>query len=499
MNIKSLYTIPIILSFLTCCVYAQNSCETPLTPAVLTSVSVQPETGLTELNWTLSPDQNISAYIIYSYRNDQGSRGDPIDTVWNPAQTIYSYTNQAYKYYSSSFVITAYRLPRCEGPFSNIISTMFTKVKLDTCNKKILVSWNSYPSYPKNVLNYSVLVSVNGGNLIEAGKVPFDSNSFTLTDFEIDAEYFFVIRANLEGGYSSTSNGAHILTKMQKAPKWINADYATVNEYNDVSLSFSVDPSSEIDLYSLEKKAGSSGTFQEIAPVRTEVSPILYTDESADLTKINFYRLSAINNCNIRDVSSNLASNIKLETKGSEDKILLRWNKYYNWLGTVSSYLLFADMGNGFTQMAVLDASDTTYSVKIPDIMYNLQNTDVCFYISAKETSNPYNIDSESHSNKACFTIDEIITVPEVFTPDGNLKNDLFRPVLTFTPDQYHLVITSTRGKKMFETNNFTESWDGTYNGNPVPDGPYLWFIKVKTSTGRTITRTGTITVFKNR
>jgi len=52
---------------------------------------------------------------------------------------------------------------------------------------------------------------------------------------------------------------------MQRPPQWINADYATVNSENKISLSFTIDPLSEMTHFSLERKIGTSGIFQEIA------------------------------------------------------------------------------------------------------------------------------------------------------------------------------------------------------------------------------------------
>ncbi len=130
--------------------------------------------------------------------------------------------------------------------------------------------------------------------------------------------------------------------------------------------------------------------------------------------------------------------------------------------------------------------------------MYVLDQGKVCFYVTATESSNPYGIMGESNSNQICTDLEEVVTVPNVFTPDSDLKNDLFRPVLTFTPSDYHLVITDRQGKTLFETRDFMDTWDGSDKGNVVPEGVYLWFLKIKTPTGKNISRTGTLTVIKN-
>jgi gliding motility-associated-like protein len=370
---------------------------------------------------------------------------------------------------------------------------------IDTCNNKIIVTWNSYTSSPKEVTDYSILMSVDGVNFTEAAKVNPDETSFILDDFETDAEYCFVIRANLEGGAFSTSNKTCIITKMQRPPLWINADYATVSEENNVSLSFTIDPLSEITHYRLERRSGNSATFQEIAQLLSINGSVLYTDNEADINRINYYRLSALNNCNIPVTLSNVSSNMVLSLEKSSNEMILTWNSYKEWLGTVLSYRLFINTGRGFEEKVVLQSEDTVFVLSYEEVMYDVTGNELCFYIIASETSNPNGINGQSVSSAVCTNPTEIITVPNVFTPNHDLVNDFFKPVLSFTPLEYHLVITDRRGSILFETRDFSEEWDGTQNGNPYPQGVCLWFLKVVTPSGISISKTGTVTIIIRR
>ncbi|HUU99416.1 MAG TPA: gliding motility-associated C-terminal domain-containing protein [Bacteroidales bacterium] len=500
MNKKNIYNIPILLFLLAYCTYAQNTCETPLVPPVLTSVSVQPETGTIILNWTLSPDSDIAAYIIYSYSIDQGSRGDPIDTLWNPTATSYSYSSTASKYFSSSFVVTAFRIPRCEGPFSNVLSTIFSETQIDTCSRKILIEWNSYSSVPNNVLDYSLLVSINGGSFSEAARISSEANSFTLNDFVIDAYYCFFVRANLEGGAFSTSNKACLSTRMQRPPQWINADYATLNNTGDkIFLSFTYDPSSEINLFRLERKSGPTDTFQWVAHEYSFNGWWVFTDDKADILTINYYRLSAIH-CNLPVVTSNISSNIVLTVNNTGNEIKLQWPSYKQWRGDIASHTLFMNTGRGYVEKASFLPADTTYTLNYTEIMYDIRTDKICFMVTSREgQNNPFGIEGVSRSNEACIDILENITVPNIFTPDGDLINDLFRPVLSFTPASYHLLITNRQGTVLFESGDPAEAWDGSRNGTPYPQDVCLWFLRVRTPSGKDISRTGTVSVFRNR
>ena len=53
---------------------------------------------------------------------------------------------------------------------------------------------------------------------------------------------------------------------MQNPPEWINADYATVKAHDAISLSFTIDPFSEIDTFDLERKSGYSGIIPADCP-----------------------------------------------------------------------------------------------------------------------------------------------------------------------------------------------------------------------------------------
>jgi gliding motility-associated-like protein len=473
--------------------FSQN-CPHPVAP-VLRTVSVQPETGKTDLKWTLSPSSDIAAYIVYSYSNGDGI---PIDTIWNPAATAYTISNTASRYSSVSYVVTAMRIPPCISTFSNVLNTIFAVADIDTCKNKITISWNSYPSVPSAVLNYSVLVSVNGGSYTEAALVNNDVTSYTLNEFTKDADISYVVRANLEGGTFSNSNKACLSTKMQRPPLWINADYATVTPDKNILLSFSIDPSSEITHFLLERKNVLSGSFKEMARPVSVNGSIRITDNKAKVDSVYLYRLSAINNCNNPVTVSNIASNIVLSLERKGNDLNLSWNGYKDWLGTISAYQLYINTGSGFEEKMTIPASDTTLTLGYKEIMYEVTGNEVCFYISASETSNPYNITGQSQSSMVCSVPTEIITVPNTFTPNNDLINDYFRPVLSFTPVNYHLVISDLQGKILFETTDYQVEWDGSQNGNKQAQGVYLWFLKVTTPSSKVLTKTGTLTLVNN-
>ena len=274
---------------------------------VLNLVSVQPETGFTELSWAYIPSTYVAGFRMLYYINDAGF---PFKTVWNPATLSYIDSSRIPASRSVSYQIEAIDNAGNPSQLSNILNTIFAEASIDTCNRKLIIKWNSYSSSPKKVTDYSIRFSVNGNNFSEAGNVGSDKNSFTINNFVNDAEYCFVIRADLEGGSFSTSNKACLITKMQRPPDWINADYATVDDKNNIVISFSVDPFSAINSFRLERMVENETGFSLVSQIESLNRPIVFTDSKADPFKTNYYRLLAINNCGNPVVSSNLSCNL---------------------------------------------------------------------------------------------------------------------------------------------------------------------------------------------
>jgi gliding motility-associated-like protein len=91
------------------------------------------------------------------------------------------------------------------------------------------------------------------------------------------------------------------------------------------------------------------------------------------------------------------------------------------------------------------------------------------------------------------------IFVPNAFTPDGDVHNNTFKPILTgHDPYRYTLYIFNRWGELIFESHNDQVGWDGTYNGGIVQDGVYPWKIEaVPMNTNDKRTYYGHVTLLK--
>ncbi len=105
-----------------------------------------------------------------------------------------------------------------------------------------------------------------------------------------------------------------------------------------------------------------------------------------------------------------------------------------------------------------------------------------------ENTANPDNIYTVEVWLGPCKSGDSVLVeffeawVPEVITPNGDGKNDLFLP----DPErwegirQHHITVFNRWGEKIWESSDFENGWDGKRNGKPVADGTYFWVLEAE-------------------
>ncbi|WP_343604215.1 PKD domain-containing protein [Fluviicola sp.] len=94
----------------------------------------------------------------------------------------------------------------------------------------------------------------------------------------------------------------------------------------------------------------------------------------------------------------------------------------------------------------------------------------------------------------------EITTlIPTVISPNGDSSNDVWK--LDFLKLGYpnaHVEIYNEWGQTVFTSDGYETPWDGTYNGEPVPDGNYLFVIQLNANASPDIYK-GVLMVLRKR
>ncbi len=73
-----------------------------------------------------------------------------------------------------------------------------------------------------------------------------------------------------------------------------------------------------------------------------------------------------------------------------------------------------------------------------------------------------------------------VVSLPNVFTPNGDGRNDIFRPITVGTHAMKVFMVVNRWGQKVFETINESEGWDGTFNGADQNVDTYFYILQYK-------------------
>ncbi len=71
------------------------------------------------------------------------------------------------------------------------------------------------------------------------------------------------------------------------------------------------------------------------------------------------------------------------------------------------------------------------------------------------------------------------IFIPNTFSPNGDNRNELFGPEALAPVKEYYFAIFNRWGEKLFETKDPTMKWDGTYRGERVMQGNYMYMVNL--------------------
>lgn len=96
------------------------------------------------------------------------------------------------------------------------------------------------------------------------------------------------------------------------------------------------------------------------------------------------------------------------------------------------------------------------------------------FYLTVTDFNNCTGVDSIIISRANCIPIG----IPNAFTPNGDGKNDVFKPTINQAIQYFSFEVFNRYGQRVFNTREYGTGWEGTYKGKKQPAGSYVYRIK---------------------
>ncbi|MBL7924111.1 MAG: gliding motility-associated C-terminal domain-containing protein [Bacteroidia bacterium] len=152
----------------------------------------------------------------------------------------------------------------------------------------------------------------------------------------------------------------------------------------------------------------------------------------------------------------------------------LSWQLTDSCAADVFSYqIYFAPAGSNLYQLiATVSAGNFTY------LYSGTGSIAGCYYITATDSSN----NVSDSSNIVCTESCPQYELPNIFTPDGNLINDIYHPVTPYRDvKDVDMTIYNRWGDIIFTTTDADINWNGKRNndGEECPEGVYFYVCKV--------------------
>ncbi len=90
------------------------------------------------------------------------------------------------------------------------------------------------------------------------------------------------------------------------------------------------------------------------------------------------------------------------------------------------------------------------------------------------------------------------IFVPNAFTPNNDGRNDIFEPVAAGIRHIDLFQVFNRWGQLMYTSKSTHDrGWDGTFKGEPMPSGTFVWVLKAMDFTGKPLFKKGTVVLIR--
>ena len=83
------------------------------------------------------------------------------------------------------------------------------------------------------------------------------------------------------------------------------------------------------------------------------------------------------------------------------------------------------------------------------------------------------------------------------FTPNGDGINDLWLITNGNCLISAVAQVFNRYGAKVFESKDYKNNWNGTWDGKPLADGTYYYVISYKLVNGKTVFEKGNVTILR--
>jgi gliding motility-associated-like protein len=482
-------------------------------------------------------DVIIQNYLLY-YTNGTTSASQDIlnhppalPNVFNlPLSTLLPFQDPAKR--QVFFAIANANCATSGGPSAAPTSVRFSPIFLDTikdpCTKSFKVAIYGGSEIERGVVYYKTFLKTNSEDYKFLDSIPAGVGRSNVYNYVLDSlsegnSYKFFVRA-----YNQYGNATASSMRYSFSPKFLNTTEPGKFLLKSVSTNSTDEQNIAHFVYTgdrifsrfelIRSNCGNVGAYSNqiadrnqkeedekvvasIGPNNSIQKDYFIKDLSPKIfTQSYCYYVKAINTCILEGGRTETHRNMALEVKAGKDVFHqnLIWNNYEGFEKGVAEYKIYriVDLKVNTTPFkTVTPASDGSLNFFEDDIRTLTKNdARVLYYIKAIEApGNLFGSDSAS-SNVDTANSSPDFFIPSAFSPNGDIKNNVFKPSRFYISLQnYKFEVYNRFGQNIWSTTDPNEGWDGRESQSDV----YVYKIFFNDSEGKTRTRYGDFILIK--
>ncbi|HTF18136.1 MAG TPA: gliding motility-associated C-terminal domain-containing protein, partial [Chryseolinea sp.] len=302
------------------------------------------------------------------------------------------------------------------------------------------------------------------------------------TDVVCNAEYCYQLTTLYANGSRSTSLPSCATAFSDQQPAATQNISIQVTGANSLDLHWTQDP-----LYTPAEYT----VFKAGAQLGKTAQPTL-SDNLFLLNAGECYTVSYVDACANQSAMSATACPIVLSgVLQPDNSVVLNWNAFNGWVNGVDHYTLERYGSEGQLLGSVDAGSAATYT----DTEADANNQVIAYRIVATAADGSV---VESISNEVVIVKQPNLYHPNTFTPNSDGLNDTFKVMGQYT-NTVEFMVFNRWGEMLFYTTDLTVAWDGTYKGNAVPEGTYVFRAFLTDMSGVKYERSGNVVLLRKR
>jgi gliding motility-associated-like protein len=491
--------VKLLVLFLLCSTLSWSQTELPDIPDLIRVTVDHSDQGVL-IQWEPSDDTDIESYWVWKMRSDLS-----FERIMQFDGGTHEFKHLTPGLKNLTYSVTAVDSANNESLFGeNVHKAVSMSPEFEPCAPANEISWTAYEGWEGQVSGYKVYGAAEGEFLQELSFVNPATLSYTHEGIQVGTSYAYYIETIHTSGITSLSAIDSLATSYPEAPEFLTVDYVSVLEdQSTVEIQYTADVSGPVNNFRLIKRSNPGTTFTEVETFWDDSqSPRVIQDEFPAASISYEYRVQSIYQppaCEKAVViaESNTGNSIQLAHSMEGQMVTLSWNPYEIYSTGLSGYTIQRRSGSGeFFDIQTVGPGTTDWSESIQSVINGYQPGELQYRVLAISNPQVQGETGISISNIITVTVETTMQIPSAFTPGSNNMNAEFKPQMDFAPRDYLMMVLDRGGRKMFETTNPGQGWDGRFQGGEfVNEGVYVYHIQYWDYTGRFQTHTGNVTV----